>query len=92
MRTLTLADGTEFELDWCNGDKGIFYANIVTDKSFPELAAKFFNPELTRSIHCVAGDNYDKTFEGYTELKSIAIDSWSTGTVLVTLAIPDMVA
>lgn len=92
MRTLTLTDGTVYEFDWCNGDKGIFHANLITDQSFPELVAKFCNPELTRTIHCVAGDNYDKTFEGYTELKSVAIDGWQTGTVLITLVMPSLAA
>ena len=91
MRTITLTDGTTYELDWCNGDKGIFNANIITKSSFSELAIKFSNPELTSKIVAKYGEDEEnwRVHEGYTVLQSISFDNWRTGTVLVTLYKPE---
>jgi len=86
MRTLTLNDGTVYELDWCHADKGIFNINIVTDASFMEVASKFGNHELTNHIVTQYGPDSEPTeYDGYTELQSIQLDSWQTGTVLIML-------
>ena len=93
MRILTLNDGTEYELDWCHGDKGILNINIVSGASIVELATKFSNPEATSHIHATFGDTtFDQDYDGYTELYSISIDSWKTGTTLITLMKPDRIA
>lgn len=89
MRTLTLKDGTQYELDWCNGDKGIFYANIITDASIAELAGVFGDEDRTSVIHADLGSSFEKTYEGYTKLQSISVGSWSTGTTLITLYTPE---
>lgn len=92
MKILRLSDGTEYELDWCSGDKGVFYANIVTDSSFYDLVLKFSNPELTNHMEA----DYDEVrvveYEGYTKLMAVSFDNWSTGTVLITLKTPDIAA
>lgn len=89
MATLTLSDGTEYALDWCNADKGIFNINIETDQSFIELAVKFGDRQLTNRITAAYNDDLQKVYEGYTELHTIQFDMWSTGTVLITLLLPE---
>ena len=86
MRTLKLNDDTVYELDWCHADKGVFNINIVTDESFMEIATKFGNRELTSHITAQYGPDSDPVeYDGYTELQSIQMDSWQTGTVLIRL-------
>lgn len=89
-RALTLNDGTQYEVDWCNADKGIFHVNLITDSSFVDLVTMFSNPENVRIMHYQIADEEVREFEGYTALKSIMIDEWSTGSVLITLAEPDL--
>lgn len=89
MRTLTLNDGTEYELDWGNSDRGIANFNIITKSSFAELATKFSNPEATSRIVAKFDENQETVHEGFTELRSISYGGWSTGSVLITLAIPE---
>lgn len=88
MRTLTLSDGTEYELDWCHADKGIFNINIRTSDSFMEIAMKFGNRELTSRMIAKYGEDHEDVYEGYTELQSIQLDGWETGSVLITLFTP----
>lgn len=85
---LILNDGTEYELDWCHADKGIFNINIKTTESFMEIAVKFGNRELTNRITAKYGDDHENVYEGYTELQSIQLDGWVTGSVLITLFTP----
>ena len=85
MRTLTLSDGTSYELDWCHADKGIFNLNIKTTDSFMDVAIKFGNRELTNRITATYGEDHEDVYEGYTELQSIQLDGWTTGSVLITL-------
>lgn len=85
MLSLTLSDGTVYELDWCHADKGIFNANIKTADSFVEIAMKFGNRELTSRMIAKYGEDHEDVYEGYTELQSIQLDGWETGSVLITL-------
>lgn len=85
---LILNDGTEYELDWCNGDRGIFYGNIVTEDNIIQLATKFSDPENTRHIVAEYGAETILTYDGYTQLRSISFDSWRTGTVMIALTMP----
>lgn len=89
MATLTLNDGTTYNLDWCNADKGIFNINLETDQTFLELAVKFGDRQLTNRITATYNDELQKVYEGYTELRSIQFDMWRTGTVLITLLLPE---
>ena len=92
MRKITLTDGTTYELDWCNGDKGIFFANLITDADFIELVTKFSNPDLTSTMTVSFGDDDNpRIYEGYTMLKSIAVDDWRTGTTMVSLVMPNTI-
>lgn len=88
-KTLTLKDGTSYDVDWANGDRGILNLNLVTDKSFMSLATKFSDKDLTNSMEYRISEENAETFEGYTELQSIAFDGWSSGTVLVILKKPE---
>ena len=92
MRILTLNDGTIYEVDWCHADKGIFNINLITKESFIALASKFSDPECTSRITVAFGEDHVTVHEGYTELKFINIDSWTTGTTLICLMQPDLVA
>jgi len=87
MRKLILADGSEYELDWCHGD-ALFYANIVTTDAFPDLATVFYNPNKTIKMEAEYGPENKRVYEGYTELVSIQIGSWRSGTTLITLKKP----
>jgi len=89
MATLTLSDGTEYSLDWCNADKGIFNINLETDQSFLELAVKFGDRQLTNRITAKYNEETQRVYEGYTELRTIQFDMWRTGTVLITLLLPE---
>lgn len=91
MTTLTLNDGTTFNIDWCNADYGIFNINLVTDKTFLELANKFGDHQLTERIVVKYGEDTEKVYEGFTILRSIQYDMWRSGTVLVTLLLPEKV-
>lgn len=89
MTTLTLNDSTTYNLDWCNADKGIFNINLETDQTFLELAVKFGDHQLTSRITAQYGEAKQDVYEGYTELRSIQFDMWRTGTVLITLLLPE---
>lgn len=90
MRTVTLKDGTQYELDWCSADKGVLHVNVVSSDSIVELATKFGNREINCEIHASYGESQpDTVYEGYTELHSIAVDSWSSGTTMVRLMTPE---
>lgn len=91
MRSLKLSDGTTYAVEWCNADKGVFHINLETDESFMDIAAKFGNPELTRTIRVDFGYEEERIYEGYTVLRSITVDSWRTGTTLVVLLLPSMI-
>ena len=90
MPTLTLNDGTQYELDWCNADKGIFNINLVTEESFLNLAMKFSNPECTSHITSTHNCEDTRTYDGYTELRYINVNSWRTGTTLICLTKPGL--
>ncbi len=92
MRTLTLTDGTTYEVDWCNADYGIFNINLKTDKNFLELANKFGDHQLTKRIVIKLDEENEKTYSGYTVLRSIQFDMWRSGTVLITLVLPEKVS
>lgn len=89
MRKLILADGTEYILDWWNGDKGVFFANIQTSEGIGSLAVKLSNPELTSEM-TVRNGEAEFRYSGYTELASIAKDGWNTGWILVSLRMPEL--
>lgn len=90
MRTVTLKDGTQYELDWCNADKGVLNINVVSTDSIVELAAKFGNREINCEIHASYGESQpEMIYEGYTELYSIMVDSWRTGTTMIMLMTPE---
>lgn len=89
LRWITLTDGTQYEADWCNGDKGVLFMNLITDASFMELVQKFSDLSLIAPIIYHISQDNEKAFEGYTRLKSINFDDWRTGTVMVTLTEPE---
>lgn len=92
MKTITLTDGTQYEFDWCHGDKGILNINIVSGATnIVELAIKFGNRELTSCISVFYGEEsqFNQEYKGYTELYAISIDGWQTGTTLITLMTPE---
>lgn len=91
MATLSLSDGTTYDLDWCNADRGIFNINLKTDQTFMELAVKFGDHQLTNRITVKYGEEKEDSYEGYTLLRSMQFDMWRTGTVLITLLLPEKI-
>ena len=83
-----LTDGTEYDVDWCNADRGVFHINLITSAPFPELASKFYDSNLTKNIAVENGDGTRTIYEGYTALQSIVLDNWGSGTVMITLVVP----
>jgi hypothetical protein len=56
-----------------------------------ELAVKFGDRQLTNLITVKYGDEKEDSYEGYTLLRSIQFDMWRTGTVLITLLLPEKI-
>ena len=87
MSVLVLNNGSEYNIEWCNGQRGVFSTSLITKKGIADLAIEFSNPEVTKVMKAYLWglDREPDVYEGYTVLKSIVLDNISPGTALITL-------
>lgn len=85
MRKIILANGAEYDCQWCAAMDGKLDMNLVTDQTMPQLAAAFGDPANTARIILQYTTDLQDVFEGYTVLKVLSDGGWTDGTVLVIL-------
>lgn len=84
MRSVRLANGEQYEADWCGAANGILTMNLITDESFMDIAQDFSDKTATKEI-VFDYDVGQSVFKDYTNLISIQVGGWSGNGVLVAL-------
>lgn len=72
MRTITLADGTVYEVTRCGADGGYLWLNLKDDLSMVEAVQVFDDPTKTITITHDYDGNDHVIFEGYTKLSRLS--------------------
>ena len=84
MRTVELANGAVYPVDWCGAGAGNLYINIPGDYTVEALTAAFSDAAATQTIVSRAAD-FVETYTGYTQFVSATSGGWTDGATLIWL-------